>query len=564
MPARSQSSLLRLNEDVFNEILEELLVCRALKPFSRTCKLVRQLCMPVLFRQCVVLMRGSISSHFLPDVLWPYIRSITFIDKCSGSRTLRAWSEAPSPMPGTEDALLCCAYDTTALSKALRSMPQLSRVSFISRYPGSDHSLPWSVVQTILAVPQLRELICDNYLLSPESPLPSALSIVAPAPLTSFRYLRREYLDAAHPYPAEKEAVDVILSMLHDSLEAIALPSQLSLLDTFASLSWASLHELSLRGHPPVVEPSTSYVCALRNMPKLRVLELMFPYPSHTLPQAIWPPDCDVTYPWPDLERLTVSFPRVEDQLYAHLPSTLRSLALRYVPHLACSRWSPDQSKLPWRVPLLPSRDLSCILNSCNISALEDLEIEYHQDQSEGDLLQLVSIAFPALKSLKLLRYQTSQAAGSGVDIETIAQTLGRLEQLRTISLHLDLPETPRRYYLPGLVGAHNFRSQDMKTFSLAQDHAADIFAQHLAPSVTLIKMLRPTFSGHEWAIFRVIRQDSEGRPLPPIAQYDHDLTRPDEQYGISIAPSPPPVVDPGVLPFELPGGSRRRQGYVC
>ncbi|KAI0357860.1 hypothetical protein OH77DRAFT_1308547 [Trametes cingulata] len=549
MTTRGGSSLLRLTEDVFNNILEEVLARRALKRFSATCRHIRQLCMPVLFRRCVVTLRAPISSRFLPDALWPHVRVLEFIDKCGESRIMPAWSEAPSPVYGDEDALLCRAYDVTTLKNALWSMPQLSSVSFKSRYPGSPHILPWSVVQTVLAVPQSREFICDNYLLSHRSHSSGAIAIVAPAPLASFRYLRRDLPAAAHTYhwQAEKEALDVVLTTQHNSLEAIVLPSQPSPFETLASLSWASLRELSIRGQWLLVEPSTGYMWALMNMPKLRVLELLFQHPSSTLPQAIWPLHWKTAqpfpeHPWPDLERLTVSFPRVEDQVYTHLPSTLRSLTLRYVPHLACSRWSWEPTRPPWHVPPLPSQDLSRILSCCNVRELAELEIEYHVDESEGNLLKLVGTAFPALKSLKLLRYRPAEVVGSGMDVEALARTLGRLDQLHTIALHLDVPETPRRHYLPGLVSAYNFRSQDMEIFSLALDGAADIFAQSLAPSVKFIKMLRPTPSSHEWAIFRVIRQDSEGRPTSPFAQYDHQLTRPINPSAIIVIQPSPPV----------------------
>ena len=50
------------------------------------------------------------------------------------------------------------------------------------------------------------------------------------------------------------------------------------------------------------------------------------------------------------------------------------------------------------------------ILRHCNYPNLEHLELEYHQDDEEDDLIRELVYAFPNLRSLKLLRYRQSHA----------------------------------------------------------------------------------------------------------------------------------------------------------
>ncbi|KAI0363294.1 hypothetical protein BV20DRAFT_1058160 [Pilatotrama ljubarskyi] len=611
----------RLNEDVFHHLAEQLQYELSLRAFSRTCKDVRQRCMPVLFRACVAQPLTNIKSYFLPEVLWPYVRSLTFIDPCamiSAPNRLPQWSDEPPPHTvqvgvGEEDPLLCRIYDETTLRAALWNMPQLHTLVLKGMSASMAHGRPWSVLQVVLSVPHLREFTCERYFISTR-PLSSGLhglSLAGHAPLECFRYVSWDYRQPPKDFPAEKDALNIVLNTLHESLRTPELPAESSTIDTMASLTWPSLRTLTLRGYPPQLdstpagsEPQVSYISALSTMPKLRVLELFFSYyprepnGARASLTSVWPPQCIATYPWPDLERLTLSYPRADDRLYTHLPATLRSLSLRYVPHLVTAAWAADtdQYRPPWQEPPLLARGLLAILRQCGTPMLEELEVEYHRTErdpeAEGALLQYIGDAFPRLTSLKILRYHAERRRE--VDVESIARAVGRLARLRTVSLHLDLPETPSKRYFGRLGGSFNLREEDQLVFRAAVQRAADILARHLGSGVEHLKMLRPySVVSHEWAVYRLVRRDSDpgsghGSSVTARAEYDHKLTvrgilrcpplfalrscladtlvsflacrahlfgalfrlqHPEDRFAIPIKPSPP-LLSPGVQHF--------------
>ncbi|KAI0364529.1 hypothetical protein BV20DRAFT_974376 [Pilatotrama ljubarskyi] len=397
MDSRPNAALpiLRLDDDVFHHLAEQLQYELSLRAFSRTCKDVRQRCMPVLFRACVAQPLTNIKSYFLPEVLWPHVRSLTFIDPCamiSAPNRLPQWSDEPPPHTvqvgvGGEDPLLCRIYDETTLRAALMSASMA-------------HGLPWSVLEVVVSVPHLRGFTCERYFIStrPFSSGLHGLSLAGHAPLECFLYVSWDYRQPPRDFPAEKEALDFVLNALNESLRTLELPTRPSTIDTLASLTWPSLRTLTLRGDPPRLdsapagsEPQTSYISALSTMPKLRGLELSFSYPREPSARAsltsVWPPQCIATYPWPDLERLTLSYPRADDRLYTHLPATLRSLSLRYVPHLVTAAWAADtdQYRPPWQEPPLLARGLLDILRRCGTPMLEALEVEYHRTERDPE-----------------------------------------------------------------------------------------------------------------------------------------------------------------------------------
>lgn len=102
--------------------------------------------------------------------------------------------------------------------------------------------------------------------------------------------------------------------------------------------SWPRLRHLVLRGSAwsELPEPFVA-ICA--RMLNLRLLGLKV-NPTHhgAMPQALWPQGFPSSFPWPELERLTISYPDPTDIIYDHLPPSLRSLSLRCWTHIFIQR----------------------------------------------------------------------------------------------------------------------------------------------------------------------------------------------------------------------------------
>ena len=142
-------------------------------------------------------------------------------------------------------------------------------------------------------------------------------------------------------------------------------------------------------------------------MPGLRCLSFKCrPWGTTPAPLLLWPSDFTGP-PLPNLERLVIAYPNPQDEIFDHLPPTIRSLSLRYCPHLDVQR-SPYEYSTRFDLSLDSTAILS-ILRRCEALELDYLELEYTTaslDQDDITLLQYISTAFPSLSSLKLFRYR--------------------------------------------------------------------------------------------------------------------------------------------------------------
>ncbi|KAI8989632.1 hypothetical protein BD414DRAFT_484750 [Trametes punicea] len=533
------SPLQRLNDDVFGYLVEELVSQESLLSLSQTCKQIRFRCLPTLFRAYTVRVWMPITEEFVPRALWPHIRSLTLKDECPDTDALpmHPMSSRARPLISySKDPLLCGVLDGAVLARTLRAMPRLCSVTLLLRDP-SPHGVPWSAVQAFLDVPQLNSFTCDGYLFAPVS-TPTPLFLVNALPLRSFQYKLDVSRYGVRMRGPEQDALAVVLQACRQSLEYLALPSEPAPLQTLASLHWPCLRELTLDGELPLFgDPaSPTLLSVLGNMPKLRVLCLRLALPSSTTPLPIWPKDlAAVSCPWPDLERLQVSFPRVDDELYAHLSPALRSLSLRYYPHSITYLW---QERRPgWQFPPSSCRDIFRILSSSQFPELEELEVEYHDDGSEESLLHYIGVAFPKLRSLKILRYRLPDTAE--FDIEAWGRHLRPFKQLRTLSIHLDLPATPPPIEGTFYIGFGDWLDEVLRTFNRALDEAANALVGALGESVEQIRMLRPYGDlSREWAVYRIDRGSSDDGF--PVACYDRVLTYGEdlESWPIIVTPN--------------------------
>ncbi|KAI0357841.1 hypothetical protein OH77DRAFT_1510373 [Trametes cingulata] len=531
----TEDDLLSLNYDVFVHIVEALVAVRELGPFSMTCKRIRERCMPFLFRDLLVNVRIPVTSLSLPLGLRPHVRSLTIVDDCADLQVWDFLTRRPTlpfcpdrKLRYTDDPLLCGILNGTVVHAGLSELPFLHTVT-IRLDISAVHGLPWHVLEGILTVPQLRHLTTFFV----EDAIGRTL-----ANLTAFEYTLDDYRPAPRAYDSEAHALRLILQRVHSTLEVLTLPVECAPLDLLRSLCWPALHELRLRGEPEAPEdPSTPFMHILQNMPALRCLDLRFALPEGTSAQPVWPAGYlphlgrASQSPWPDLQHLTLSFPSAKDLIYAHLPRTLRSLTLQYFPHLSTHMWQMYKYGVQWHWPGVTAGEMLRILRACCVPELERLEVEYHQDGEEENLLAYIAEAFPKITSLCIRRYR-----GPGVDevdVEAIARPLRALAHLRILHLHLDLPGTPAIVYAWRGLDIH---PEHERAFGKILNRTADLLAPHLGPSVQLLKLLRSCrYVWYDpWAVYRVLRdsdsdlelyRDGGGGGGSVRVQYDSELS---------------------------------------
>ncbi|KAI0325717.1 hypothetical protein GY45DRAFT_204363 [Cubamyces sp. BRFM 1775] len=247
-------------------------------------------------------------------------------------------------------------------------------------------------------------------------------------------------------------------------------------------------------------------------MSKLRLLKLDTALPQHTVSRPIWPEGFAAVYPWPELEDLQISFPCVNDQLYSHLPSTLRRLSLRAFPHRIVHSWGLDWRPMPaWKCPVQTAGQMHRILHRCDCPHLEYLEVEYDQDDEEEEPLRTIVELYPRLVSLKIIRYANLDA--SKFDIAQFGQLLRRLGHLKDVSLHLGLATTPRVS-----LGRRGFMipHDAVRRFQAANHKMFDQLVRCLGPSVELVKFLEPLGYGcwNEWTPYKVVHKENGRRTL--------------------------------------------------
>ncbi|KAJ8461923.1 hypothetical protein ONZ51_g11230 [Trametes cubensis] len=471
----------------------------------------------MLFRTCVVVQKVPIKEAFLPDTLWPHIQNLVLRDVCPDwyAAVVRRRLPDPTtypPMHYTQDPLLCGIFDGTTLGSALRAMPKLRSVT-VWCGEDTDHGLPWHVLQVILTLPHLHDFSCHHYRFSPTADPSDGLVLDAPLPLTSFRYKLNAYRPVPRAHDPEKDALSVFLKACHAALEVLWLPTESTPFHTMLSLEWPSLRELRLRGE--FTWDGDPLVFALRNMPKLRLLKLDFALLRDT-PRPIWPENHTASYSWPELIDLQVSFPCIDDQLYAHLTPTLRRLSLRFFPHRIIDSWC-TQWKRNWRFPSPSAEQLRDILRHCCCPDLKHLEVKYHQDGYEQHLIKDIASLFPSLKSLKILRY--CQEGAADLDMEKFGRLLRPLTALRELSLHLDLEITP--YPVEDVAfGMYMFPHGSAQELEEALRKIADVLARNLPSSVGVIKFLQPWMTeDYKWTVYNIIR--GENGEVQPHAEYD-------------------------------------------
>ncbi|TFK93791.1 hypothetical protein K466DRAFT_59188 [Polyporus arcularius HHB13444] len=405
-------SILDLDDYFLIRLLEHLKAIdyrsvRAVR-LSCTCRRLRELSMSVLFGHCrqdiSILDALSPDSLMIPHTLWPHVRILKLCCSCiDGYFTVPDWANYT---PQDSD-VICGALASPNLHHVLQNMPHLSTVvvrPMHSHYFG--HGLSWSTVCIFLSLPQLSRLVLDCVHICPRPPDAMELRLQPSTPVSCLDYLLPNVRD---PYrlTSETEALDRLLRSLHTSLETLSLPTEPAPIDTISSLDWPRLCELKLRGLRWTT--TLPIVGLFAPMSNLRVLSLELMEREGTSATALWPPRFPASYPWPLLESLSVSHPDPEDEIYAHLPPTMRTLMLRAWPHQCIRRWQEvnyEPNRLRLHRPLPSPSILLRVLQRCDTPHLRMLGVEYFTDHAELPLLSHIASNFPRLTTLEFHRYR--------------------------------------------------------------------------------------------------------------------------------------------------------------
>lgn len=311
------------------------------------------------------------------------------------------------PLTWTDNALLCGIFPGPSFASRLRELPNLRSLT-MTKHNYEPHGIPWGTVRAILSLPHLRELQMVSLGFCPALRPEDDLILDTVAPLTSFRY-RLDHPRELISYPSETAVLTTVLEKLCLSLETLVLMSEPASLPDLARLRWPHLRMLVFYGTPfPVAIPLAS-LCA--GMPALRSLSLKLSATSDAVHQPLWPTGF-TGGPLPELDSLMISYPDPQDEVFDHLPPTLRSLSLRCWPHADLQQANPRFCCDLGAV--LDGSAMLSILRRCDARALDHLEVEYITDaEDDASLLGYIAKKFPSLSSLKLGRHRTVDTASS-------------------------------------------------------------------------------------------------------------------------------------------------------
>lgn len=402
-------------------------------------------------------------------------------------------------------------------------MPNLRNVSF-----NYCDGVPWIAMSAVLSIPQLRDVSFNEGQIAHQWDMsfPEQLDLIVSPALASLKYTRKNYYRAENKYPEMPRNIKLLNHVARhasQTLEVVVLPSELAPYQAFQQQAWPRLRQLSLRGRRLAADEQgglkpTSF---LAQMPNLRVLKLELSQPRGMERCVLWPPGMDGTPPCTELETLCLSYPHPDDPIFAHLPHTLRHLALRCWPrHYMSLVWHDRKvlDALGWSSPILTSSEMLSIVRSCQsspLTGLQHLDIEYEEDERCADLLRGIPSAFPNVTFLTIHRYRRRGVEGMPVvsgdivcpmrsltcfQIE-IAKSLSSLTSLRVLRIHLDLKEAPHPFA---------YYKKDGRTmyldFLAAIRSAAHTFSQTLPPSVQWVCILDRRGCENIWYPYRIVR----------------------------------------------------------
>ncbi|KAI9067744.1 hypothetical protein FKP32DRAFT_1699896 [Trametes sanguinea] len=234
MNDQPSDALLGLNEDVLRSIMEMLRPGQCLRPLSLTCKWIRALCCPILFRECIVSnkrvdsWRGSV---FIPSSLWPYICTLYLTgsferEEIMWLRKANLHSVDPDRteeiLPPYLDAAVNRVGDT--LRVAFSSMPALYAIDILTSDGWDAECAPGIspyIFGAILSTPHLRHLTITGPLCDIDDAISEPFSLSLQPRLSSLVYILGNERSASQVSRAEKEEMSLLLAHSHECIEVL-------------------------------------------------------------------------------------------------------------------------------------------------------------------------------------------------------------------------------------------------------------------------------------------------------------------------------------------------------
>ncbi|KAI0649524.1 hypothetical protein C8Q79DRAFT_517953 [Trametes meyenii] len=400
-----------LNDDCLVLLYGILIFQGDLKALSCTCKWIRQSCLNVLFERCYALATELGKPRSLPPPsIWPHIRSLTFLGYFKRPLLQEEWdsSDALDNMIHASDE----SCHEVFLASALGSMPRLYKVIFLDK---RELGIPWPILDAVLSTPHLRVVEVRGRLYRPQS-LPPKKPRFQPAPITTFAYYPNDFRLSPRSHSSEKRVLAVLLERLSATLEVLSIPSECAPFAGMVRWNWPCLRELYIRGDAHrLCRAHAPLISILSRMCLLRVLSLKIMHSFKYQPGPIWPSGYNFSrFPWPELESFTVTWAHPDDQVFGHLPSSLRHLSIRAWPRLYTLTHKLEELSMkaivfnlpPWKLTAPSSSDTLQVLRRYHGVQLDRLELEYLVDQDDITMFRYIVTTYPLLRTLQVHRYR--------------------------------------------------------------------------------------------------------------------------------------------------------------
>ncbi|OJT10635.1 hypothetical protein TRAPUB_12855, partial [Trametes pubescens] len=302
--------------------------------------------------------------------------------------------------------------------------------------------VPWQAIMRCLKHPGVTSLSFGkkSTWTSASLHIPSNLSLPSPQ-LTKFAYnpsqwrtveITGERISPEAVYALESSYLRALVLPMSAIAESLTLPVETAPLLEMAATDWPRLRTLALTGLYTHPDQCRAIPFLLLRMPNLRSLSIeVAQLPEMLRPHLLKEPSRNLYH----LRSLTISYPNPDDPIFSCLGDGLTALSLRDAPrHCFHERYTPSPFSTS---PILTSSECLTILKRISAPVLSVLELVYHADAAEDELLQYLSRTLPLLQELEIHRYKAYP--NESVPYLHIARTLSSIKYLHALYLNLDI-----------------------------------------------------------------------------------------------------------------------------